>query len=329
LVDRARDRRGAFADRYGIKEVYDTVEDLLAREVPDIVSLILPVAYTYGAVIACAEAGVRVVSCEKPIAAELSRADEMVSVCRERGTLLGCGQAAWATPYMPDVIEWVRAGNIGRLTGVAVPGGLPTEISGGGCVQLAGIRILTGMEVEWVEGWTLPSEPGYTAPPGQPEAEADCPAFGRLGLSGGIVCDIVEPRSGRRVDCFISAEGEDGQVWLSRPMPVLIQGKGARSTPVHPEFLDAPQPESFFVPTIERLMRAFDTGEEPLSSGDDFRHSLETAIAIKLSSLRNHERVALPLEDRSLRLYPYPYRYRGGDEAGWAGGGYKGPPEVI
>jgi len=76
------------------------------REVPDIVSLILPAAYTYGAVIACAEAGVRVVSCEKPIAAELSKADEMVRVCRERGTLLGCGQAAWGTPYMPDAIEW-------------------------------------------------------------------------------------------------------------------------------------------------------------------------------------------------------------------------------
>lgn len=329
LADRARDRRGAFADRYGVAEVYDTVEDLLVREVPDIVSLILPAAYTYGAVIACAEAGVRVVSCEKPIAAELSKADEMVRVCRERGTLLGCGQAAWGTPYMPDAIEWVQAGNIGRITDVAIPGGLPTEMSGGGCVQLAGVRILTGMEVEWVEGWTLPSEPGYVAPPGRPETEADCPAYGRLGLSGGIVCDIVEPQPDRRVACYIAAECEDGQVWFSRPVPVLIQGKGARSTPVHPEFLDAPQPRDFFVPTIERLMRAFDTGEEPLSSGDDFRHSLETAIAIRLSSLRDHERVSLPLEDRSLRLYPHPYRFTGGDEAGWESIGYAGPPGVV
>ena len=329
LVDRARDRRGAFADRYGVEAVYDTVEDLLVREVPDIVSLVLPAAYTYGAVIACAEAGVRVVSCEKPIAAELSKADEMVRVCRERGTLLGCGQAAWSTPYIPEVTEWVRAGNIGRLTSVAIPGGLPTEMSGGGCVQLAGMRILTGMDVEWVEGWTLPSEPGYVAPPGRPDTEADCPAYGRLGLSGDIVCEIVEPRPNRRVNCFLSAEGETGYVWLSRPMPILIQGKGAESTPVHPEFLDAPQPESFFIPTIERLMRAFDTGEEPLSSGDDFRRSLEIGIAIRLSSLRGHQRVALPLEDRSLRLYPHPYRFTGGDEAGWKSIGYAGPPGVV
>lgn len=329
LVDRARDRRQAFADRYGIKGVYDTVDELLAKEIPDIVSAIVPVAHNYATVVACAEAGVRVVSCEKPIAAELAEADAMVRTCRERGTLLGCGQAAWATPYMPQVIEWVRAGNIGRLTGAAIPGGLSVEMSGGGCVQLAGIRILTGMEVEWVEGWTLPSEPGHVAPPGRPDIEADCPAYGHLGLSGGIVCEISEPRPERRIACFVAVEGENGHLWLARPMPVLIQGRGAASTPVFPEFLDQPEPESFFIPTIERLMRAFDTGEEVLSSGHDYRQSLEIAIALKRSAGDGHRRVALPLEDRSLRLYPYPYRLMGGDVAGWKDGGYTGAPQVV
>ena len=97
LVDRARDRRGAFADRYGVKTVFDTVDELFAVEVPDIVSIILPVGHNSETVIACAEAGVKAVSCEKPIAVELSQADEMVRTCRERGNclrlrnwLLGC-----------------------------------------------------------------------------------------------------------------------------------------------------------------------------------------------------------------------------------------------
>jgi len=96
---------------------------------------------------------------------------------------------------MPQVVDWIRAGNIGRLTAAAIPGGLPVEVSGGGCVQLAAVRILTGMEVEWVEGWVLPSEPGYVAPAGRPDIEADCPAYGRLGehrlcrsAGGGVVC---------------------------------------------------------------------------------------------------------------------------------------------
>lgn len=326
VVDRARDRRQAFADRYGVEAVFDTVEELLAREVPDIVSAVVPVAHNFPTVAACAEAGVRVVSCEKPIAAELAEADAIVRFCRERGTLLGCAQTAWSTPFMPQVIDWVRAGNIGRLTGAAIPGGLPVEVSGGGCVQLAGVRLLTGMEVEWVEGWTLPSEPGYVAPPGRPDIEADCPAYGRLGLSSGIICEIPAPRP---VPCFVAAEGENGHAWLARPWPVLIEGKGGESTPVFPEFLEEPQPEDFFIPTIERLMRAFDTGEEPVSSGHDLRQSLEIAIALRRSAAEGHRRISLPLEDRSLRLYPHPYRFTGGDVAGWKSIGYDGPPQVA
>ena len=327
LVDRARDRRQTFADRYGIKTVYNTIDELLAREVPDIVSAIVPVAHNFPTVVACAEEGVRVVSCEKPIAATLDEADSMVRICRERGTLLGCGQAAWATPYMPQVIDWVHAGNIGRLTRAAIPGGLPVEVSGGGCVQLGSIRLLTGMEVEWIEGWTLPSEPGYVAPPGRPDIEADCPAYGRLGLSGGIVCEIPAPQS--RCPCFVAAEGENGHVWLARPRSVLVQGREGASTPVFPDFLNEPEPENFFVPTIERLLRAFDTGEEPLSSGHDFRQSLEIAIAFRRSAHNGHQRISLPLEDRSLRLYPHPYRLTGGDVAGWESIGYAGPPQVV
>ena len=116
LVDRARDRRQVFAGHFGIKTVYDTVDDLLARDVPDIVSIIPPVGSSPGAVIACAEAGVRAVSCEKPIAVSLHEADEMVRICHERGTALGCGTSYWHVPHLLEIADWVRAGNIGGNT---------------------------------------------------------------------------------------------------------------------------------------------------------------------------------------------------------------------
>ena len=67
LVERAEDRGRVFAQHYDIPTVYSDIAELLADEVPDIVSAILPVAHTHDVVIACAEAGVKVVSCEKPI----------------------------------------------------------------------------------------------------------------------------------------------------------------------------------------------------------------------------------------------------------------------
>ena len=328
LVDRARDRRQAFADRYAVPAVFDDVGELLAREIPDIVSVILPVAYTAGVVLQCAEAGVKVVSCEKPIAAQLSQADELVRRCRELGTILGCGTARWS-PYIPQIIDWVRAGNIGALTGVAMPNGLEREVSGGACHDLVLMRLLVGREVEWVEGWTQPPLLNFANPEAADDTEIDCPAYGRLGLSGGIVCELPPPNPDRRVPCTVSLTGEEGQVWICPPRPVLIQGKGATASPVFPGFFDDPPPTDFFVPLIEDLMRAFDTGEDSRCSGHDYRQVLEIAIAVKQSAAHNHQRIALPLSDRSLRLLPHPYRLRGGDQAGWQSIGYTGPPPVA
>ncbi|MBI2503217.1 MAG: Gfo/Idh/MocA family oxidoreductase [Candidatus Latescibacteria bacterium] len=329
LVDRARDRRQAFADHYGVPAVFDNVEELLEREVPDIVSAILPVAYTAGVVLSCAEAGVKVVSCEKPIAAQLSQADELVRRCRELGTILGCGTARWSPPYVPQTIDWIRAGNIGPLTEVAMPNGLEREVSGGACHDLVLMRLLAGREVEWVEGWTLPPLPTFANPEAADDTEVDCPAYGLLGLSGGIVCEVPPPNPDRRAPCQVSLTGEEGQVWICHPRPVLVQGKGTSSTPVFPDFLDEPPPQDFFIPLIEDLMRAFDTGEDSRCSGHDYRQVLEIAIALKQSAYRKHQRIALPLADRSLRLFPHPYRLRGGDLAGWESIGYTGPPQVA
>ncbi len=344
LVDRARDRRDAFAERYEVETVFDTVDELFAIEVPDIVSIILPVGHNPETVIACAEAGVKAVSCEKPIAVELSQADEMVRVCRERGTAFGCGTGYWDAPYLLETADWIRAGNIGQLTGAAIPGGLPTEVSGGGCVQLTMTRLLTGMEVEWAEGWALPPQAGWMPPVEFEAVETDSPAYGRLGLSpigspnksgqagsketGGIVCEIVKPQAQQKVFCPVSVTGENGRVWVTSPQPILIQGQEAESAPVQPEFLDSPRKDGF-TSAIERLMRAVDTGEDALCSGHDYRQALEIAIALKQSAHHGHQRISLPLENRSLKIYPHPYRLKGGDVAGWKSIGYTGPPEVA
>ncbi len=328
LVDRAKDRRQTFADRYGIETVFDTLADLLDREIPDIVSAILPTSHNPDAVIACAEAGVKVVSCEKPIAVELSKADEMVRICRERGTIFSCGSVYSGVPHLLETVDWIKAGNIGKLTAASIPSGLPREMSGGGCVQLTLLQLLTGMGVEWVEGWTLPPESGWLPSMDVLPEEIDCPAYGRLGLSGDIVCEIPMPPTKKSVSCPVAVTGKNGQVWLTAPESVFIQGRGAASTPVYPPFLDTPAPDDFFTRRIEWLMQAFDTGQDVADSGHGYHQALEIAIALKQSAECGHRRVSLPLADRSLRIVPHPYRLLGGDVAGWESIGYTGPPNV-
>jgi len=323
LVDQARDRRQAFADRYGVKVIFDTVMDLLANDLPDIVSIILPVSQNPETVIACAEAGVKVVSCEKPIAVTLSQADEMVSICRDHGTAFGCGTGYWDAPYLPEIADWIQSGNIGPLTGAGIPAGLPREVSGGGCVQLTMIRLLTGMEVLWVEGWTLPPESGWMPAIEINNQQVDCPAYGQLGLSHEVICRVSEPS--KENSCRVSVKGENGQVRITSSGAVITQGND--DSVVRPKFMDAPQP-SVFVSAIERLMQAVNIGSEAICSGHDYRQALEIAVALKQSAQADHQRIFLPVEDRSLGIVPHPYRLRGGDIAGWQSIGYTGPPQL-
>ena len=103
LVERAEERGRIFAAHYGIETVYRSVEELLAREVPDVVSAILPVVHTHDVVIACAEAGVKVVSCEKPIDCDLARAAETGAV-REPEAEPRERRPAAAAPPAPAVV---------------------------------------------------------------------------------------------------------------------------------------------------------------------------------------------------------------------------------
>ena len=327
LVDKAGARAREFADLHGVATVVDDLDELLARDVPDVVSAILPVGQTYGAVLACAEAGVKAISCEKPLAVELSHADEMVAACREKGIAFGCGTAYWEVPQLIETARWIGEGHLGALQRAAIPGGLPVELSGAGCVQLTQLRLATGMEVEWVEGCVLPAAEGWGLPEGAEEHEIDCPAYGRLGLSGGIVCEIPAPQLEANVRCRVWVEGDNGQAWLNHPAPTLIQGVGAASTPVYPEFLQGDAARGFDS-IAAQLVGASRTGEDIVCTGHDYRQALEIALALKLSARNGHERVALPLGDRSLRIYPHDYRLRGGDVAGWESIGYKGPPEA-
>ncbi|MDP6355014.1 MAG: hypothetical protein QF473_07940, partial [Planctomycetota bacterium] len=296
-----------------------TVEDLLSDLTPDIMANILPVEVAPGAIMACAEAGANVVCSEKPIAVELSDADQMVQLCRDKGVPFGCGTAYYEVPHFVKLIDWVRDGNLGELISVSIPGGLLIEASGGGCVVLTQLRAITGLEVDWVEGLTEHARDSQN--------DEDCGCYGWLGLSNGLVCTVVKPRYANWPRCKVYLEYTDGHLWLGGE-PVIIGGKGPASDPVVPKFMHEPLPQGSFRGPIERLISAYDTGEEAICSGHDYRQALEIACALKLSAKQGGARVMLPLQDRSARVLPALWRRKGGDVTGWVHLGGR-EPDVV
>ena len=57
--------------------------------------------------------------------------------------------------------------------------------------------------------------------------------------------------------------------------------------------------------SIDAVVEAIDTGDPlPITTGDDLRHSLEIAVALRESARNGSAPFKLPVEDRSIMMYP-------------------------
>ena len=302
------ERRRALGELFGVEALYPDVEALLKDEVPDIVAVITPSKFFKEAVIACAEAGVKGVSTDKPIAAKLSDADEMVETCERLGVVYAGGNLMRARHDLQHVARQIHAGEFGRMIGASVSNWGGLEISGGGCQQISVLRLLLQAEVEEVVAWGEPEELlGNDNDEGQK-------FHGRWRLTNGIECPLfwMEDPAASNVNVWST----DTLIKTWNGKPELFRGfdeNGAR-IPLEQEYPPYEWSEfGYLTGSIRSFLAAVETGSELWISGRDLRQALEVAIAAKISAQCGNTPVKLPLEDRSLTLYPRAYRWAGGD----------------
>ncbi|MBM3878443.1 MAG: Gfo/Idh/MocA family oxidoreductase [Verrucomicrobia bacterium] len=112
--NRTRARAQALADAFGVPAVYDTPEELLAREKPDFVDVITDVT-THRQYAELAAAHRLPVVCQKPMAPNLVDAEAMVESCRQAGVpFLVNENWRWQTPVR-QLQRVLAAGDIGRV----------------------------------------------------------------------------------------------------------------------------------------------------------------------------------------------------------------------
>ena len=122
IADINPDRRKIVGERFGVAALYPDAESLLREVVPDIAAVVTPTRYMKGAVIACAQAGVKGVSVEKPIATVLADADEMVETCVRYGVVFAGGNLQRTMNEVQEVARRIQAGAFGELVGASVNG---------------------------------------------------------------------------------------------------------------------------------------------------------------------------------------------------------------
>ena len=323
------ERRRAVGERFGITALYPDVQALLADVVPDIAAVVTPTKFYKEAVIACAEAGMKGVSTDKPIAGKLSDADTMVEVCREHGVVYAGGNLQRAMSEVQEVARRIHAGQYGPIIGASIHRWGSGEISGGGCQHVSVLRLLADAEVDEVIAWGTPAEAlagdtdegliinGRFHLAGQSGTDGGRGGAALAGhLSNGLDCSVFGMETPHRgVDVW----SEDTLIRWDWDPPEIYRGydeHGARQR-IEPHYAPYRWSEfGYLTSSIRSFLAAVETGSELAISGHDLRQALEVAIAAKVSAERGSVPIKLPLADRSLSLYPRRYRWLGGDADG-------------
>jgi predicted dehydrogenase len=298
-------QREAFVRKWGLDaaHVYADYREMLERERPEVVSICTsarPRARILTDVLA-ADAGVRAVWAEKPMAITLAEADEMVAGCRRAGVLLAIGASrCWDASYnrMRELVELGEIGDVLQVNGFG-----RCALSHNGSHLLTLVAYLAGgpaARCRWVFG----------------HMEDDAAARGDDDLSGNGYLQFAHgPQAfvrampcgaadwefeviGTRGRLRAINDGEDVEFWKLAEATL----PGRRREPARHVFPRPAGAATANVRTVQDLLVGLETGKEPNCNGEAGRASLEIAVALRESHRRGGVRVDLPLPDRSLGI---------------------------
>jgi 1,5-anhydro-D-fructose reductase (1,5-anhydro-D-mannitol-forming) len=168
VLSRDLSQAKAFAEKYGIPQAYDSLDELLKNPKIDVVYVASPNGLHAQQTIRAAEAKKKVL-CEKPMAPAVKECRSMIESCEAHGVKLGIALQFRQHPAHLKMREIVASGELGRLVfanaqveipPIPVPGWYyDPELSGGGVMYMVGVhrldllRFILGCEVEEVSAF--------------------------------------------------------------------------------------------------------------------------------------------------------------------------------
>ena len=182
-VEKAR----AFAERFGVKNVCHSHEDLAAHPEVDAVYVATPNALHHAAVLAAAHANKHVL-CEKPFALSPAHGRDMIEACGRAGVVLRIAHQIRLETIIQRVREVVLSGALGdlrsitfeRIAPVHQPGGWRKDPRQGGVLFDVAVHLLD--LVVWISGMRFSEVSAFSHPDRRDHLPDDTIAIlGRLG----------------------------------------------------------------------------------------------------------------------------------------------------
>ena len=281
-------RRAKFVRMWGVP-VYEHYSEMFTREQPDIISICTwPDSHTEIGVEA-AEAGARVVFCEKPLSISITEGAKLIEACEKRNIVLAVNHTRRWDRAHQEIKNFLARGELGRLQDATVHYSRGVSNYGSHIADL--LRFFFG-EVQWVRAFNRLNE-------SYPDPALDA----YLNMRNGMGCAIV----GCRREYFDVFEWD--VMGTSRRLRIEDFGRRIHlynlvmqpEFPKRQAFIEAPSPFSpslrgMMLAAVDNLVLCATQGQRPACTGRDGLAAVEIVTALKRSAASGGERVSLPLE---------------------------------
>ncbi|MBD3244357.1 MAG: hypothetical protein GF331_27445 [Chitinivibrionales bacterium] len=317
---------------------YDDYREMYQRERPEVVAVCTSNDAHAAPTIAAAEAGVRAVYCEKPMAVDMGEARRMVEVCESNGVELVINHQRRLGPDLTEMRRVIESGALGDITLMRASNA--GDILSDGTHAVDSLLWLAGdVGVQWVVGevhrWVddhmreqaqaqaqrsgRPVEAGFRY--GHPVENG---GIGVFMLEGDIRCELYcgDMRDGYRAYQDYEIVGTKGRLWRTgdRAPNVYVQDgeRGTHQPGVDDKWAFRPiandaggawkeleLPERRYENGIEdgyrRLVARLRSGDEHPMNGRNALRGFEIVMAI-YESARTHRRIEPPLQQERFPL---------------------------
>ena len=301
IVPAARER---FLEQWGSRwqglHVYDDYRELLERERPELVSVIIPDHLHTAPVLAAIERGARGIFCEKPLATSVDEADQMVEAAARSGVKI-C--VDYTRRWMPEFVEarrLLREGAIGRLSQIVLQFGGPRAMLFRNHTHM--IDLLTyyaEAEPEWVVAELEPALSDYGTTyrgDGGTDPSTDPGANYYVAFAGGVRA-YVTGMKGTAPDLHVDLIGARGRLTIDpegfRLMTAETDDARLRPAVTRVEHLKPHWTVSGIQAAVLDLIAVMESGGETASSAASARNTVAITQAILESQARGNVRVAV------------------------------------
>lgn len=112
--NRTHDKAVAFAEKYGVQKVYDSIEDIFSDNEVDIVYITSPHNTHFNFMKQALEHG-KHIFVEKSITLNSRELDEMIKLAAEKNLILAEAMTVWHMPIYKELWQIVKSGELGKV----------------------------------------------------------------------------------------------------------------------------------------------------------------------------------------------------------------------